>query len=496
MIGSIQRKGREEAVNSIVTYNVEGSLPLQITKTAFFMIAVYIVIGFVAGALIAYFWMKSILSKEEKNSRDLLSESKVLQNENKDLSVENARLKTELDGSKKIMDTITQSFEEERTRLQDEREQSEANAEKLRKESEIKWQLQLDKLKEEIQNTTTKIFAEKQNTLEDNNRQQLEEMLKPIKERFEEFKKSVDESRTSNEVAKKELKDSFENTMKLFAQQQNNAVEALKQETSKIGNDANNLTNALKRDTKKQGNWGELILETLLESSGLEKDRHYFIQETVKDDSGKMWRPDVIVKFPEGRSVIIDSKVSLTAYTEAFEADNEELRRRRLKDHAKSVRKHVDELADKDYDNKVTDAIGFTLMFIPNDQCYLAALEEDADLSRYAYGRGVVIISPSNLMMALQLAFNMWKQDLRNKKIDEIVKTATELYEKAAIYSKSMTDLGDSLTGVLKKYEEAKKQLFTGKGNLMTRVENLKKLGITPKKQILGLENEDETLAE
>ena len=468
------------------------------------MIAVYIIIGLTAGALLTFFWMNSLQTKLqqtlylETDSKNKFESQKVkleirlsaMEEENRTLSNENARLQTLVEMNENSVEELKKNFEQERKRLEEAREISENNAEKLRKESDAQWQLKFEKIKEEIHNSTNRIFSEKQNSLQESNREQLGEILKPIKEQFEEFRKSVEASKTSNEVAKKELKDSFETTLKLFAQQQNQAVESLKQETLKIGNDANNLTKALKRDTKKQGNWGELILETILETSGLVKDKQYFIQETVKDETGKMWRPDVIVKFPEGRSVIIDSKVSLTAYTEAFETEDEDLRRRRLKDHAKSVRKHVDELADKNYDRTVSEAIGFVLMFIPNDQCYLSALEEDVELSRYAYGKGVVIISPSNLLMALQLANNMWKQDLRNKRLEEIIKTATELYEKAATYSESMENLGNYIQKASQAFQTAKNQLFNGRGNLMTKVESLKNYGITPRKQITGLETD------
>ena len=483
------------------------------------MIAVYIVIGFVAGGIISFLLMRLQQSKTErenallvndidrlKNEKETLISEKesilnqqeqakhdyqTLMSENKELGVENTRLQTQIESKESSIKEIKDNFEEERKRLDNARYQSEINAEKLRKESDEQWQLKFDKLKEELRNLTNKLLSDKQESLQQNNKEQLGELLKPIKEQFESFRKSVEDSRTANEVTKKELKDTFESTMKLFAQQQNQAVDALKQETVRIGNDANNLTNALKRDTKKQGNWGELVLETILESSGLQKDVHYFIQETIRDEEGNIKRPDIKVKFPEGRSVIIDSKVSLTAYTEAYQTEDEDYRRKRLKDHAKSVRKHVDELTVKNYDKLDKDNIGFVLMFIPNDQCYLTAIEEDADLGRYAYSKGIIIISPSNLMMALQLAFNMWQQDIRNKKIDEIVKTAESLYDKVASFKNTLESVGNALDTVNRKYSEAYKQFTTGNGNIVKKVDSLRSMGITPKKQIQGIEEEE-----
>lgn len=461
------------------------------------MVAIYITIGFVAGVIIVFLLMRLYQSKRETNVSLLneeiarISHEKEIQEaENKTLLQENSRLNAKLESTQDSIQLLKDNFERERQLLHQSRRESEINAEKLRKESDEQWQIKLDKLKEEIQNTTNQILKEKQDSLQKNNKDQIGEILKPIQDQFDAFRKSVEESKTSTEVAKKELKDTFDYTMKLFAQQQNQAVDALKQETMRIGNDANNLTNALKRDTKKKGNWGELILESLLEASGLIKDIHYFIQETAVDDEGNYKRPDVRVKFPEGKSVIIDSKVSLSAYTEAFETNNEDIKRKRLKDHAKSVKKHVDELSGKNYDSLHKENIGFVLMFIPNDQCYLTAIEEDPDLSRYAYEKGVVIISPSNLMMALQLAFNMWQQDIRNKNIDKIVKAANELYDKVAIFSTTFSELENAFNNVNKKFTMARNQLFEGKGNIMRKVENLKALGITPKKQISGIEED------
>ena len=466
------------------------------------MIAVYIVIGFIAGALLLFFLMRLQQVKlsyqnttltEEKNrvideNNKLITDNSKYLSENKELLQENSMLKVRVETDKSVLDELKGNFERERLSLEKQRIDAESYAEKLRKESDEQWQLKFDKLKEEFQNIATGLLEEKQSSLQQTNRQQLGEILKPIQEQFNAFRKSVEESKTSTEVAKRELKDSFESTLRLFAQQQNRAVEALKTETVRIGNDANNLTNALKRDTKKQGNWGELILESLLESSGLEKDVHYFIQESIRDEEGNIKRPDVIVRFPEGRSVIIDSKVSLTAYTEAFQSDEEEFRRKRFKDHAKSVRKHVDELSVKNYEKLNKDNIGFIRMFIPNDQCYLTAIEEDRDISRYAYEKGIVIISPSNLMMALQLAFNMWQQYTRNKSLDDIVQSATDLYDKVSTFSETMEKLENSISNVAKTFNDAKKQLYEGKGNIMRRVESLKSKGITPKKQIKGLE--------
>ena len=369
-------------------------------------------------------------------------------------------------------------------------------AAKLRAESDRQWAQKLESLKQEMQRMTIeqqKVAAEqlaaKQSALQENNRLQMDELLKPIKEQFADFKKSVEESKTQNEVNKKELQNTFEATMKLFQQEQQQAVLNLKEQTEKIGSDAANLTKALKGDSKMQGDWGEMVLETILENSGLRKDEEFFIQENTKDEEGKNYRPDVIVRFPEGRSVVIDSKVSLTAYSDALAAEDEAEQERLMKAHALSVRKHIDELAAKDYSKLVDDAIGFVLMFIPNETSYIAAMKQQPDLSRYAYQKKIIIISPSNLLMALQLAYNLWQYDRQNKNVEKIVKTAADLYDKVAGFEDTFMSVGDLITRLSGTFDKAKKQLYDGTGNVMRRVESLKGLGVTPKKQIKELDN-------
>lgn len=369
-------------------------------------------------------------------------------------------------------------------------------AAKLRAESDQQWAQKLESLKQEMHRMTIeqqKVAAEqlaaKQSALQETNRLQMDELLKPIKEQFADFKKSVEESKTQNEVNKKELQNTFEATMKLFQQEQQQAVLNLKEQTEKIGSDAANLTKALKGDSKMQGDWGEMVLETILENSGLRKDEEFFIQENTKDEEGKNYRPDVIVRFPEGRSVVIDSKVSLTAYSDALAAEDEAEQERLMKAHALSVRKHIDELAAKDYSKLVDDAIGFVLMFIPNETSYIAAMKQQPDLSRYAYQKKIIIISPSNLLMALQLAYNLWQYDRQNKNVEKIVKTAADLYDKVAGFEDTFMSVGDLITRLSGTFDKAKKQLYDGTGNVMRRVESLKGLGVTPKKQIKELDN-------
>ena len=396
------------------------------------------------------------------------------------------QLETEREYAKRMLDQADDNLQQANKNLERERQ----HAEDMRKESDQRWEQKLESLKKDMQNTAARELAAKQEELQRANRTQMDDLLRPIKEQFTDFKRAVDESKTQNEVNKTELQKAFENTMKLFQQQQQQTVDSLKQQTERIGEDAANLSRALKGESKTQGDWGEMVLETLLENSGLQRDEEFFVQESVKSEDGATFRPDVVVRFPEGRSVVIDSKVSLTAYADAVATDDEHERDRLLAEHAKSVRRHVDELSAKSYDKLVEDAIGFVLMFVPNENSYIAAMKQQPDLSRYAYQKRIIIISPSNLLMALQLAYNLWQYDRQSKNVEKIVKTAADLYDKVAGFTETFTDLESQLQRLARNFEQARGQLFDGKGNVLRRIDGLRALGVTPKKRIKGLEEE------
>lgn len=396
------------------------------------------------------------------------------------------QLETEREYAKRMLDQADDNLQQANKNLERERQ----HAEELRKESDQRWEQKLESLKKDMQNTAARELAAKQEELQRANRTQMDDLLRPIKEQFTDFKRAVNESKTQNEVNKTELQKAFENTMKLFQQQQQQTVDSLKQQTERIGEDAANLSRALKGESKTQGDWGEMVLETLLENSGLQRDEEFFVQESVKNEDGATFRPDVVVRFPEGRSVVIDSKVSLTAYADAVATDDDHERDRLLAEHAKSVRRHVDELSAKSYDKLVEDAIGFVLMFVPNENSYIAAMKQQPDLSRYAYQKRIIIISPSNLLMALQLAYNLWQYDRQSKNVEKIVKTAADLYDKVAGFTETFTDLEGQLQRLARNFEQARGQLFDGKGNVLRRIDGLRALGVTPKKRIKGLEEE------
>lgn len=397
-----------------------------------------------------------------------------------------AKMERELHGreTKSLREAHARETQSLRTQIESER----AHAREMREETDRQWAEKFETLRQEMRNTAAEQLAAKQSALQAENRQQMAELLKPVREQFADFRKSVEESRTKAAENKTELQHSFETAMKLFQQEQRQAVEAIKEQTARIGNDAANLTKALKGDSKAQGDWGEMVLQTILENSGLRKGEEYFVQENVRDTEGNNFRPDVVVRFPEGRSVVIDSKVSLTAYAEAIAATDPAEQERLVREHVRSMRKHIDGLAEKDYGKLVRDSIGFVLMFVPNEAGYMAAMRVQPEILRYAYARHVVIISPGNLLMALQLAYSLWQYDRQNKNVERIVKAAADLYDKVAGFEETFTSVGELLKRLSAAYEGAKKQLYEGNGNVMRRVEGLRSLGITPKKQLRDTE--------
>ena len=395
-------------------------------------------------------------------------------------------LKAELTEQKSLREAeikINQSAREHAAQtLEDERRRFA----EIKNESDRQWELKFDSIKKELQKMVADQINASGDALRRSNRESIDMIFRPVKEQFEGLKKSVDDSRTQNEVSKKEMQEKFDATLRLFIQQQDSAVKQLRDETSRIGNDAVNLANALKTNTKKQGNWGEMVLETMLENSGLQENIHFFKQPNYKDKNGNDFRPDVVVRFPEGRNLIVDSKVSLTAYAESFETDDENRREELLRSHLDSVWRHIDELSRKDYPRIVDNSIDYVLMFIPNESSYIAAVKMDGDLLHKAMEKKVIVISPNNLMMALHLAFMLWQNDAQIKNVENIVKRARQLYEKVYNFQASFTDIGKKIDALQSTFKTASSQAFTGPGNVLRQCEMLREMGVSvdPKKQL------------
>lgn len=334
-------------------------------------------------------------------------------------------------------------------------------------------------LTEQFKLLASEVLTERSKQLKADNGEQMGHILAPLREQLEGLGKMVRETREADAAGKASLE---------------TVMREMMAQTRRIGEDAVNLTHALKGDSKKQGDWGEMILESLLEGSGLERGVHYSVQESIRTAQGELLRPDVIVHFPNARSVIIDAKVSLTDYTRSVEAEDEAARKAALKAHIASVRKHVEELVAKQYDKHVKESIGYVLMFIPNEASYIAAVREDPPLIHDAFRRQILLVSPTNLLMALQLAYNLWQNDKQQKNVDEICKCATKLYEKFSDFHAAFSAVGDKLKAAQESFTTAKKRLNEGKGNYLGHVDKLRALGISPnpKKLLPTPENESE----
>ena len=327
----------------------------------------------------------------------------------------------------------------------------------------------------EFKNLAAEILEEKSNQFKQTNRESLELLLKPFRDNIEGFRKKVEE------VYEKEAQQRF--SLK-------EEIRHLNEMNLRMSQEANNLTAALKGNSKVQGDWGEMILETILDSSNLIKGVHYQTQENIKDnETGANLRPDVILNLPEGKQIVIDSKVSLTAYVTYSETDAPEAQQRAVKEHVRSVRSHIAELAGKSYQTLLNGqnksvSPDFVIMFIPNEPAFLLAMQQDSARWSDAYNRKVIISSPTNLFALLKIVDDLWKRDGQSKNALAIATEGANLYDKFVGFSETLLDLGRSLGAATGKYEQAMNQLKTGRGNLIRRAERLRELQVKASKSL------------
>ncbi|MBQ4357970.1 MAG: DNA recombination protein RmuC [Paludibacteraceae bacterium] len=379
-----------------------------------------------------------------------------------------------------VRDEASRQLSDMKERLSQER----THFDELRLQSDRQWNEKFETMRQQLAKQSAQQLIDRQKELQETNRSQFDALMQPIREQFAAFRKSIDDSRTQSEVNKHSIEKTFLDTMKLFQQQQDAAVRNLTEQTERIGSDAANLTRALKGESKTQGDWGEMILLRILEDSGLRRGEEFLVQENVKDASGSNFRPDVIVRFPEGTSVVIDSKVSLTAYAEAVAASDPQQREHLLDEHVRSIRRHIDELAAKNYADLVKGSVGYVLMFVPNESSYIAAMKRQPSLSFDAYKKHVIILSPTNLMMTLHLTYNLWQVNRQNRNVEEIVRRAADLYDKVVGFQDDFNAVENALQRLSKVYSDARRKLYDGPGNILRRTETLRQLGVTPHKSL------------
>ena len=334
---------------------------------------------------------------------------------------------------------------------------------------------ELEKLQEtftkEFENLANRILDEKSKKFTEQNREKLDELLKPLGVKLEEFKKKVEDTYDKETRDRTSLREQ---------------IIQMAEMNKKMTDEANNLTRALKGDSKQQGNWGEVILQRILEKSGLTKGREYEIQESHTTEEGRRLQPDVIINLPDGKQLVIDSKVSLTAY-ERFTSTDDEEQAHALKQHIASLRAHVKGLSSKNYQQ--LDGItspDFVLLFIPIEPAFGLAMQNAPEIYNEAFDKNIIIVSPTTLLATLATIQNVWKQEYQNQNALEIAKRGGALYDKFVLFVESLTKVGDRIRQTRESYDEAIGRLSEGRGNLVRQAEELRRLGARTSKQLPG----------
>ena len=399
--------------------------------------------------------LRTQLSEESNLRSGLQSQNEYIKQENEGLKGELKQNQTEL---LKLNNELSTTREESKNLLSRMNEQKQ----------------ELTQLKEqftkEFENLANKIFEEKTQKFTDQNKTNLSEILTPLGEKIKDFEKKV------NDVYVNESKD------RASLKEQLNMLQSLNQQMSK---ETQNLTKALKGETKTQGNWGEFILESVLEKSGLVKDREYSIQQSFTTEEGKRYQPDVIINLPEGKTLIVDSKVSLVAYEKFWSSEEETEKTIALKEHLQSLRNHIKGLSDKNYQNLYeVKSLDFVILFVPIEPAFALAMQADPALFNEAFDKNIVIVSPSTLLVTLKTVASIWRFEYQNRNAIDIAKKAGDLHDKFVGFVDDLIGLGNKMRDSQKAYEGAMNKLSTGAGNIVKRTDELRKLGAKASKSL------------
>lgn len=445
--------------------------------------------GVVVTAFIAHFLHRSGLKNQSATLLERLQQQTNMQNQ---LQQQNLQMQTEKDALiaqatkaaflNEALNAQNLAYDKLQQEYQFVQNQFAATKENL-KNSEEKLALQKEELhkigdnfKFEFRSLAQTILEEKTQKFTEVNEQKMKAILDPLKNDLGIFKQKVEETYD------KESKERFS---------LGKEIERLVVMTQQVSADANNLTTALKGNNKMQGNWGEMILESLLENSGLAKGREYCLQEFIRDNAGNIIKdehgnglqPDVIISYPDQRKIIIDSKVSLVAWDECIAQEKKEDQLRFLQQHIKSIRVHIDGLSKKNYP-KYALALDYVLLFIPIEPAFLEAVKTDTQLWKYAYDRKILLVSPTNLFAVLKIIADLWKVEQQNKNAIDIADKAGLLYDKFVLFLDNFETVGKKINEANNTYETALKQLSTGRGNVIGKIEELKKMGANAGKQL------------
>ena len=384
--------------------------------------------------------LKSEVSRLTADKEHLQNEVEALKSDSRDaaqkvnrLNDENARLQADLKGAQERLDAQV-AHERQEAENRDQRE------ERAKKDREAQFAEQIDLLKSTFEATSQRLLKERSDDLKGVNREQMDNITKPFFKEMEELRKMIGETKSDTGKTINELGATIKTVM---------------DRSEQMSKEAKNLTEALKNRGKVQGDWGEQVLENILRDSGLRKDVEYFVQNSTKDEEHREKRPDIVVCCADGSKVVIDSKVSLTAYTDYIGAETEEERKTAIKANRESIWNHVKELAEKDYSKLVPQSVPMVLMFVPNEGSYILALNDDPQIGQKAFNKGVLIINPTNLMLALKLILQTWRNTRQEESCLKIIEAAKKVYEKYCTFTDSMNEVGEQLGRAQKSYDKA-----------------------------------------
>jgi len=433
---------------------------------------IFLIVGLILGSVLGYIFQKLRNSDTTKYTEIIGLLNKQIEGINTNLRIEEERtksaneqlaaLKTELQSERSTCILLNTALAENKTELKNREDRllnQKQDLENLQKQ-----------FSDQFNNLANQIFEEKTQKFTIQNKENLNLILNPLNEKLKDFEKKVEETYVKNIKDRTDLQAEIKKLYDL---------------NSKISEEANNLTKALKGDIKKQGNWGEVILERILEHSGLEKDREYKTQVSLLNASGKKYQPDVVIYLPDNKHVIVDSKVSLVAYEQLVNALNQEEQDKYMKLHMDSIKSHIKELSDKQY--YTLEGIyspEYVLMFVPIESSFSVSIKEDNQLFNFAWDNRIVIVSPSTLTATLLTISSIWRQENQTRNALEIAKKSGDLYDKFAGLIDDLVDVGKKLKQTQTAYENSMNKLSEGKGNLIKRVEDIKQLGIKTTKKI------------
>ena len=423
---------------------------------------VFLVAGIVIGTVIGYLLAKQTSPKNKGIDESEIDANYVRKERYNDITQRLTEANDERKNAEQQVTQLTGQLAQARERFTGlEQRMAEQKAELEQLQERFKNEFKV--LAQSILDDTTQKFKEQ-------SKEEVGQILNPFKEKLEAFEKKVEET---YEKGKSE-------TISLKSE-----VKLLSEQSAKLAKDADNLTKALKGEVKTQGNWGEVVLERILEKSGLEKEREYFVQQSLTGEDGRRYQPDVIIKLPEEKNIIVDSKVSLVAYERFAAAETVAEQQEHLKLHIQSLKAHVRGLSEKNYQSLYgIDGLDFVLLFIPIEGAFNLAVQADNNIFQDAFERNVVIVSTSTLLATLRTIASIWKQEKQTQHVLEIARQAGALYDKFAGFAEDLVKVGNQLDLTKRTYGDAMNKLVDGRGNLINRVENLRKLGVSTTKTI------------